>query len=126
MRTTYLSCSEAKVYMYKIQGTNLGARGRSFSRAETPRSYTIETETGSQLRRNRIHIMPTPEIPATTQAATTTPATTTPPTADSNTTAQSPTTTGTPISPTTSPTTTQCATKSTRSRSSILPPKRYR
>ncbi|XP_029640437.1 uncharacterized protein K02A2.6-like [Octopus sinensis] len=36
------------------------------SRAENPRSYIIETESGRQLRRNRAHIRPTPKLSRTT------------------------------------------------------------
>uniref|UniRef100_A0A0L8FZY6 Uncharacterized protein n=1 Tax=Octopus bimaculoides TaxID=37653 RepID=A0A0L8FZY6_OCTBM len=59
------------------------------SRAETPRSYIIETESGRQLRRKRAHIRPTPKLSritrATPAASVTTPTRTTTCTADDGT-----------------------------------------
>lgn len=114
------------------------------SRAGTPKSYIIETEPGRQLRRNRIHIRPTPEMstPATSKTTPATPRT--PPTAaatptiDDNTFSQTATSESySQPAPTngqettqqvtnTSSATLQATTRSTRSRSNILPPARYR
>ena len=119
------------------------------SKAETPRSYIIETETGRQLRRNRVHIRPTPTTPVatpttplatpTTSSATPAASTTTAPAIDDNAnntrttnqmtpqqgttsgqnSSQQPSATATPQAP-------QTTTQSTRWRSNILPPTRYR
>ncbi|XP_035676225.1 uncharacterized protein K02A2.6-like [Branchiostoma floridae] len=50
--------------------------GKVINKATTPRSYVVETDTGRQLRRNRVHIRPTPEVkaPAATTPEVTTPA----------------------------------------------------
>ena len=36
------------------------SQGRVMSKSTTPRSYNVETESGSQLRRNRVHLRPAP------------------------------------------------------------------
>ncbi|CAI9721422.1 Hypothetical predicted protein [Octopus vulgaris] len=89
------------------------------SRAETPRSYIIETESGRQLRRNRAHIRPTPELLRTT--CTTPAALVTTPTESSPQRAQT-----TYQQPNNTPQTPVRSTRSTRWRKNILPPVRYR
>ncbi|XP_029652389.1 uncharacterized protein K02A2.6-like [Octopus sinensis] len=89
------------------------------SRAETPRSYIIVTESGGQLRCNRAHIRPTPKLLRTT--CTTPAASVTTPTESSSQWAptthhqQPNNTTQTPVR----------STRSTRGRKNILPPVRY-
>ncbi|XP_019628682.1 PREDICTED: uncharacterized protein K02A2.6-like [Branchiostoma belcheri] len=95
--------------------------GQIVGKADTPKSYVVETESGKQMRRNRVHIRPTPE--ATTTMSPAKKETTTTTTTDNEAAAQPTTTTTETPTPTV---TTPCATKSTRSRTNILPPKRYR
>ncbi|XP_035658200.1 uncharacterized protein K02A2.6-like [Branchiostoma floridae] len=104
--------------------------GKVNDKATTPRSYVVETDAGRQLRRNRVHIRPTPEVkvPAATTPETTPAASATQTTHES--TLQPPTiaaphaTTPSATKPTSAamPSTT----KSTRTRSNIQPPVRYR
>ncbi|CAI9722600.1 Hypothetical predicted protein [Octopus vulgaris] len=89
------------------------------SRAETPRSYIIEMESGRQLRRNRAHICPTPKLSRIT--CTTPAASVTTPTESSPQRAQT-----THQQPNNTPQTPVRSTRSTRWRSNILPPVRYR
>ncbi|XP_029636198.1 uncharacterized protein LOC115211689 [Octopus sinensis] len=89
------------------------------SRAETPRSYIIETESGRQLRRNRAHICPTSKLSRTT--CTTPAASVTTPTESSL--QRAPTT---HQQPNNTPQTLVRSTRSTRWRKNILPPVRYR
>ncbi|CAI9717439.1 Hypothetical predicted protein [Octopus vulgaris] len=89
------------------------------SRAETLRSYIIETESGRQLRRNRAHIRPTPKLSRTT--CTTPAASVTTPTESSP--QRAPTT---HQQPSNTPQTPVRSTRSTRWRKNILPPVRYR
>ncbi|KAI8490629.1 hypothetical protein Bbelb_318970 [Branchiostoma belcheri] len=39
--------------------------GQIVGKADTPKSYVVETESGKQMRRNRVHIRPTPEATTT-------------------------------------------------------------
>ncbi|KAI8517626.1 hypothetical protein Bbelb_036430 [Branchiostoma belcheri] len=41
--------------------------GQIVGKADTPKSYVVETESGKQMRRNRVHIRPTPETTTTIQ-----------------------------------------------------------
>ncbi|CAI9737125.1 Hypothetical predicted protein [Octopus vulgaris] len=89
------------------------------NRAETPRSYIIETESGRQLRHNRAHIRPTPKLSWTT--CTTPAASVTIPTESSP--QWAPTTYQQPNN---TPQTPVRSTRSTRWRKNILPSVRYR
>lgn len=120
--------------------TKIWTPAKIVNRAETPRSYIIEMDSGRQLRRNRVHIRPTPppatpttsrESPTTAKMTPTTPDAT-PSVASSSFNSQMTAPHDTPNRQKSSyhaapPLTADLATtKSTRTRSNILPPARYR
>uniref|UniRef100_A0A0L8GPM2 Uncharacterized protein n=1 Tax=Octopus bimaculoides TaxID=37653 RepID=A0A0L8GPM2_OCTBM len=135
-QTTKATVEAPKIRLqYQIQARKGPDIAQVVSRAETPRSYIIETESGRQLRRNRAHIRPRLSriTCATPAASVTTPTRTTTPTADDSTNRIRVSTESSPQrAPTThqqpndTPQTPVQSTRSTRWRLNILPPIRYR